>query len=50
MVYTWTHGIDNTNDIDLDSWYSNVIGKDSLYRHGLMALTRTHVKDMDSWY
>ena len=48
MVYTWTHGIDNTHDIDLDSWYSNVIGKDSWYKHGLMVLTRTHVKDMDS--
>ena len=21
MVYTWTRGIDNTNDIDLGSWY-----------------------------
>ena len=21
MLYTWTHGIDNTNGIDLDSWY-----------------------------
>ena len=23
MVYTWTHGIDNTHGIDLDSWYRN---------------------------
>ena len=22
MVDTWTQGIDNTHDIDLDSWYS----------------------------
>ena len=21
MVNTWTHGIDNTHGIDLDSWY-----------------------------
>ena len=21
MVWTWTHGIDNTHGIDLDSWY-----------------------------
>ena len=31
MVYPWTHGIDNTHDIDLDSWYFNVIGKESWY-------------------
>ena len=48
MVYTWTHGIDNTHEIDLHSWYSNVIGKDSWCRHGLMVLVGTHVKDMDS--
>ena len=22
MVYTWTHGIDSTHGIDLDTWYS----------------------------
>ena len=21
MVYTWTHGIDNTYGIEMDSWY-----------------------------
>ena len=49
MVYTWTHGIDNTHDIDLGSWYSNVFGKVSWYRLGLMVLTRTHVTDTDTY-
>ena len=48
MVYTWTHGIDNTHVIDIDSWYSNLIGKDSNYIHGLVVLTGTQVKDPDS--
>ena len=28
---------------------SFVFGKDSLYRHGYMELTRTHGIDMDAW-
>ena len=39
MISTWTHGIDNTHGIDLDSWYNHFSCKDSLYRHGLMVLT-----------
>ena len=50
MLQTWTHGIDNTHGIGLDSWYSYVIGKDSCYKNGLMVLTKTHGIDMDSWY
>ena len=49
MGWTWTHGIDNTHGIDLDSWYSHVNGKDSGYRHELMVLTIYHGKYMDSW-
>ena len=30
-----SHGINNTHGIDLDSWYSHVIGKDLWYIHGL---------------
>ena len=44
MVSTWTHGIDKKHGIDLESWYSYVIGKDSWYRHGLMVLTCNHGK------
>ena len=43
MVLTWTHGIDNIHDIDLDSWYSHGIG------HGLIVSTYNHGKYMDSW-
>ena len=57
MVLTWTHSIDKTHGIDIDSWYSHVIsGKDSWFRYGLMVLTRTHGIDnthgieLDSWY
>ena len=50
MVKTWTHGVDKTHGIDLDLWYSHVIGKDSWYRYGLMVSTYYHGKYMDSWY
>ena len=46
MVQAWAYGIDNTHSIDLDSWYSLVIGKDSRYRYGLMVSTRTHGIDI----
>ena len=39
MELTKTYSIDNTHCIDLDSWYRNVIGEYSWYRHGLMVLT-----------
>ena len=49
LELTRTHGIDNTNGIDKDSWYSPIIGKDSWYIHGLAVLPRTYGIDMDSW-
>ena len=50
IVYTWTYVIDNTQGIDLVSWYSHVIGRDSWYRDKLMVLTRTLGINMDSWH
>ena len=30
-TYTWTHAIDNTNGIDLDSWYRIVTPESHTY-------------------
>ena len=32
MVFTNTHGIDNTHDIDLDSWYRNCTPESHMHK------------------